>query len=75
MQNFSKVIIYLLILIATKNNFGKTVLVSSSPSMVPYRDGFFLGGAIDATTATLLPSPFQPDSFQLFSDQSNITPH
>jgi len=43
--------------------------------MVPYRDGFFLGGAIDATTATLLPSPFLPDSFQLFSDQSNITPH
>lgn len=58
MQNFSKAIKYLLILVAWNQNYGQSASISSSPSMVPYRDGFFLGGAIDSTSATLLPSPF-----------------
>ena len=56
MQIFSKAIKYLLILVAWNQNY--CVSISSSPSMVPYRDGFFVGGAIDSTSATLLPSPF-----------------
>ena len=53
------------------STFSKCLQLSSSPSMIPYRDGFFLGGAIDSTSATLLPSPFQPETLSVFSDENN----